>query len=161
MPEQTKFFPGLLEPPELNETDAELLDLLAVEGDCSDMLQNIASNEQFERLINSEGGFEQQESVAKANESRGFKCAECGRICTTRKLLKSHLLTHSGVKSFVCNVCGKAFKRNYERTAHMRSHGKPTFQCDVCAKMFLHRYKIIKVKGNEKQFGTVKIIVRP
>lgn len=137
-PDHNKFFPNLLETAvdQLNDTDTDLLNLFAVEAD---ILQNITTTEHFERFINNDAEFESLVSGGGEEEKSGFKCAECGRVCKTKKLLKNHLLTHSGVKGFVCKVCAKSFKRNYELTAHMRSHNRPTFQCEMCSKMFLHR----------------------
>lgn len=157
-PDHNKFFPNLLETAVVDEqlkltglksnllettvdddTDAVLLNLFGVEADCTDILQNIATTEHFEGLINNDAEFESLVSDGTIEEKDGFKCADCGRVCKTKKLLKSHLLTHSALKQFICKVCNKAFKRNYELTAHMRSHNKPTFQCEMCSKMFLHR----------------------
>lgn len=140
---------------QLNESDAELLNLLAVEDDCSDILQNIASNEQFENLINNEGS-DFTQTVPVSNEclttttsevsekcvdkkKETFKCNDCGKNFFAKKKLIKHLVSHTASRAYSCNVCYKTFKHKYDVTAHKRSHEKPSFQCDICSKMFLHK----------------------
>lgn len=140
---------------QLNESDAELLHLLAAEDDCSDILQNIASSEQFENLINNDGtDFTQITPVGDEctrlnttselekctnKKKQMFKCNDCEKIFFARKKLRKHLVSHSAVRAFSCNICYKTFKQKYEVTAHKRSHEKPSFQCDICSKMFIHK----------------------
>ncbi|XP_049819974.1 zinc finger protein 260 isoform X6 [Aethina tumida] len=139
----------------LNESDAELLNLLTAEDDCSAILQNIATNEQFQQLINNDTSFvhdvQMDPYVNKSCEvpvasnvtypapEQCFKCDQCNRICKTKKLLKKHFLIHTQEKKYSCEICGKTFRQKYEVTAHLRSHNKPTFQCDICSKMFVHK----------------------
>lgn len=138
---------------QLNESDAELLNLLAAEDDCSAILQNIASNEQFENLINN-SDLSRQPLIGNADvvDSSGvilkqsenvntetFRCHECGKIYLKKKDLRNHLVSHTVSRKLFCSLCNKTFKRKYELTVHKRSHEKPNFQCDICSKMFIHK----------------------
>lgn len=141
---------------QLNESDAELLNLLTAGEDCTAILNNIATNEQFQRLISDDADFVETEEMAqfmnkpcnvplpstkseKKTAKEGFKCLQCERICSTKKLLRKHLLIHTQERTFPCEICGKLFRYRYEVTAHQKSHNKPTFQCDICSKMFIHQ----------------------
>ncbi|KAJ8943832.1 hypothetical protein NQ318_020904 [Aromia moschata] len=141
---------------QLNESDTDLLNLLTTEEDCTAILNNIATNEHFEGLIDAGADFvhtdEMEQFINKTCEAlqssqvieerkskEGFRCDHCEIICSSKKLLKKHLLIHTKERTFPCNTCGKLFRHNYEVTAHERSHNKPTFQCDICSKMFIHR----------------------
>uniref|UniRef100_A0A1Y1KYM3 C2H2-type domain-containing protein n=1 Tax=Photinus pyralis TaxID=7054 RepID=A0A1Y1KYM3_PHOPY len=137
---------------QLNDTDRELLNLLVTEDDCSDILRKIADNESFENLIDDSAAFEPESVIAsltslpdvllagvKEKKVGTFKCDHCGKLCTTKKLLKYHLMSHFGIREHSCEVCGKSFKHRYEVAAHKLTHAKPSFQCEVCAKMFIHK----------------------
>lgn len=43
-----------------------------------------------------------------------FKCTQCEKLFRHKRSLEKHMEYHTGaiVKSFVCDVCGKAFRRN-------------------------------------------------
>jgi KRAB domain-containing zinc finger protein len=127
----------------LNESDADLLNLLTTEDDCSDILNNIATNEQFERLMSSDSNFVDEfidEMKAETHKIENtYKCFQCGKVFKSKKLLKKHLFIHTGIRKFSCDVCGKAFKYRYEVDVHKKSHNNPTFQCDICSKMFIHK----------------------
>ncbi len=51
--------------------------------------------------------------------------------------LKSHLVTHTSDKPFVCSICNMGFKENCNFEKHMQMHTevKP-FACTVCNKEF-------------------------
>lgn len=51
--------------------------------------------------------------------------------------LKSHIITHSGIKPFKCMECGKGFSRRPHLTEHERGHKADyRFKCEKCGKGF-------------------------
>lgn len=134
---------------QLNASD-ELLNLLSTEEECTAILNNIASNQQFETI---ESDFVKMTDVqplsgrmseipdlyAKVQKPNQFTCDICGKVFSTKKLLKKHLIRHNEKPTISCEVCGKLFRFKYELTGHARSHSGPTFQCDICSKMFIHK----------------------
>lgn len=49
-------------------------------------------------------------------------CERCDKRFSTRTNLTRHLLTHDGLKPYVCNVCGNAFTQNGSLKSHMVSY---------------------------------------
>ncbi|XP_017786292.1 PREDICTED: uncharacterized protein LOC108569298 [Nicrophorus vespilloides] len=103
-------------------SDPDLLNLLATE-DCTSILQNIESNENFERLISNDVD-DGNLNFLDANYCENILKEEC---------------YFSEVRPYACEVCNKRFKQRHEVNAHKRSHSNPSFQCDICSKMFVHK----------------------
>lgn len=76
-----------------------------------------------------------------------FSCDKCDyKTYSLAKLNNIHKLIHGDVKSFICNVCSKAFKnckqlRNHKIT-HKDKSEKLLHQCDVCSKSFADRRQL-------------------
>lgn len=47
-----------------------------------------------------------------------LKCPHCNYVAKYRRTLKRHLLIHTGVRSFSCDICGKLFTRR----EHVKRH---------------------------------------
>ena len=62
-------------------------------------------------------------------------CDLCGLKFLSDALLKSHMYTHSDLKSFICDECGKSFRFQSSLCVHKKSHNKQV-ECNVCHKMF-------------------------
>ena len=51
-----------------------------------------------------------------------FVCKICGHAFKQGNHLKVHMTTHSGIKPYVCNICGRGFTIKYRLRAHVLTH---------------------------------------
>lgn len=58
-----------------------------------------------------------------SDNTRPFKCDECGRFFKTLAALNQHAIIHTDIRPFVCE-CGKAFRRNDHLKGHKMTHEK-------------------------------------
>ncbi|KAJ0180940.1 hypothetical protein K1T71_003025 [Dendrolimus kikuchii] len=107
--------------------------------------------------------------IEGTGKSRVFHCKLCQYHTNHFKNLKAHLVTHSGARPYVCNICskgysqmgslqahretthkeyrveltcqycGKLIKGRSRLYKHMKSHQDIKFQCENCNKMFKSR----------------------
>jgi KRAB domain-containing zinc finger protein len=57
-------------------------------------------------------------------------------------LLRRHEKTHTVMKPYVCQQCGKTFTRSAYLQIHRRSHAdgaQLSYVCKQCGKLFIHR----------------------
>lgn len=68
-----------------------------------------------------------------------YMCEICGRFFQKADILEDHILTHTGVKIYKCDRCGKEFNTNLSLTIHMKIHDakRKRHACPVCGKTFL------------------------
>lgn len=69
----------------------------------------------------------------------GYKCTICGRIFALRGNAKTHLITHTDVKPFPCDIegCDKRLRTKESLRRHHMSHmGIKLFECPECKKKF-------------------------
>ncbi|KAL7727899.1 hypothetical protein ACLKA6_019463 [Drosophila palustris] len=52
-----------------------------------------------------------------------YKCTKCDKAFAVSNKLKTHMLSHSGVRSFHCEICKVSFMRRPHLAAHYRSKG--------------------------------------
>lgn len=51
--------------------------------------------------------------------------------------LRSHLVSHTGIKDFQCEICSKRFAKAYDLTEHRRGHsGERPYVCKPCNRAF-------------------------
>ncbi|GLD56676.1 zinc finger protein 436-like protein [Lates japonicus] len=67
-------------------------------------------------------------------DARPYQCSVCHKTFKQQSSLKSHQLTHSGVR-YQCPLCSKSFSRALELTYHVDVHSdaRPYF-CHICKK---------------------------
>lgn len=99
----------------------------------------------------------EQHSASHSDQSKEFKCEECGKEFGLRSVYVVHLRMHTGLRPHVCNICEKSFTHNGNLKVHMRSHtGERPFKCNLCNKSFtqvgnlqMHQ----KMHSGERNYG--------
>ncbi|KFD55699.1 hypothetical protein M513_03447 [Trichuris suis] len=79
--------------------------------------------------------FYEKECLAKHMRSHGgtlFACNECDKKFTDKQFLIRHMGVHTGVKKYVCEVCGKNFSTVEHLAAHRHVHEERKFACEKC-----------------------------
>ena len=85
-------------------------------------------------------------------------CTHCENFLKKKHDLKSHNLTHTGVKPYQCSKYNKAFTHNYNLTIHMRIHiGERPYTCSQCNMHFITNSKLTWYTQTHKQSDNGKI----
>ncbi|KAK8879908.1 zinc finger protein [Apiospora arundinis] len=58
-----------------------------------------------------------------------YRCPECQKVFGKKFNLDSHMITHSGRRDFLCNVCAMGFARDNDRNRHQATHREKEFEC--------------------------------
>ncbi|CAG2054490.1 unnamed protein product [Timema podura] len=65
---------------------------------------------------------------------RKYLCHICGIFCSKHFIYK-HILMHSNIIKYICDICGRAFTRSYDLSTHLISHSSEnSYNCAVCNK---------------------------
>lgn len=69
-----------------------------------------------------------------------YKCSYCDKTLSSSASLRDHTNIHTGLRPYVCELCGNAFARKNYLIAHIRTHTKEKpYACDVCGASFSQR----------------------
>lgn len=69
--------------------------------------------------------------------TKSFVCNLCNKNFTEQEYLKRHLKRHSGRKDHVCNICQARFTFKSGLTSHMTTHSlEKLFACNTCSSKF-------------------------
>ncbi|XP_037044682.1 zinc finger protein 26-like isoform X2 [Bradysia coprophila] len=67
-----------------------------------------------------------------------FSCDPCQKSYDTPYILKQHILSHSNLREFKCNLCDSAYNTKPRLRRHViyNHTDRPTFDCEVCGWKF-------------------------
>lgn len=85
---------------------------------------------------------ERENGSTTSAEEKSLTCDLCPHLTFSQTYeLKRHRKTvHQGIKSFLCELCGKGFAKRHIRNRHMIVHTKEKrFYCDICDRGFTQR----------------------
>ena len=75
--------------------------------------------------------------VTNINGEKMFPCPHCQYASTRKGNLKTHMLTHTGIRSHKCHVCQRAFTLKNHLKRHLRTHSvERSHTCESCGKEF-------------------------
>lgn len=70
---------------------------------------------------------------------RPYECQHCGKRFKASSVYNHHLLTHGDERAYTCPYCPKTFKTRVQLAGHKNSHTKP-FRCTECSRPFASLY---------------------
>ena len=70
---------------------------------------------------------------------RPYECQHCGKRFKASSVYNHHLLTHGDERAYTCPFCPKTFKTRVQLAGHKNSHTKP-FRCTECSRPFASLY---------------------
>ena len=75
-----------------------------------------------------------------------FASTKCDYSTDNRKDFERHCVTHTGVKTYKCDTCGKFYSTKSSLSQHIRSiHTKENeYECDVCEKVYYRRSELLQ-----------------
>lgn len=95
-----------------------------------------------------------QETHKPDYEMRNYVCDLCNRRFLSRKMLRQHLLKHSGsTKVYKCTYCNKELSSNASLKAHTNIHtGLKPYVCEICGNGFARRnYLVVHMRTHTRE----------
>lgn len=81
--------------------------------------------------------------VLMINGVKHYKCDFCGKTeFTSRSRIKTHRLTHTTERNFMCQECGSSFKTMNCLKNHSRLHNNIFYTCDICPARFKGKHEL-------------------
>lgn len=86
--------------------------------------------------------------------TKPYACEFCPKKFADKSYMKTHQLTHLGIRPHACSYCGKGFFRRRELLRHEAVHtGIKPFSCKTCNKAFARSDKLMR---HERTHGELK-----
>ncbi|XP_038153189.1 zinc finger protein 311-like [Cyprinodon tularosa] len=84
-----------------------------------------------------ERGLSGQGPIGAPMAKRSVRCDVCGKAYKHNYEMQAHRRTHTGERPFSCKICGKGFMRSSGLAVHTRIHtGQRPYTCGICGKSF-------------------------
>ncbi|CAG0896776.1 unnamed protein product [Darwinula stevensoni] len=98
--------------------------------------------------------FKRSDTLAQhiALHEGSIRCSECGKPCRSKQQLSEHKVTHHSTKMYLCEQCGKTFKRSTTRMRHLRQvHLHPgSHSCPICGMTFNSPFSLKRHKTSHE-----------
>ena len=86
-------------------------------------------------------------SSSEGTERPDYICRFCDCYFDGEETLNTHMLTHTGVKRYVCLYCSRTFTERASMVNHKKLHlgrGACNYVCDICGKKFPQRFALYR-----------------
>lgn len=77
------------------------------------------------------------------------QCNVCSKTFANQNNLKRHMMIHSGIKEFECDICQKRFHQKITMQTHRLTHISP-FTCSQCGIKFENKSDLTTHKGTDE-----------
>ncbi|GAB0089359.1 hypothetical protein DMENIID0001_038850 [Sergentomyia squamirostris] len=117
------------------EDDLNCPEKIAEYLDNSLVLEDQEIVEYLEEYIES-AGKDFLQSSKTWHQPKKYQCQFCPKGFLQKHHLTNHEATHTGIRAYLCTICGTSTKSSDNLKNHMRVHYKSDLICDFCGKSF-------------------------